>query len=607
MSRGKISAAMLRDVPPSPPTGEDANEESLFTPALVSYAQGGVVYAMHPTTGAALWKRNFSNPIAAAWSVGRAGMVQELDLVDDLLVFCGQPSALEYQCQGLAVKIQHRHLLQLMEVSEALPASVKEKQRVFVGSHTADGGAGGESALFAIADPDVRIVQQQRTDPAATPTTAVSVPQQPGGTGGVVAMGLRGGLIGQDGRWVRDLVTSHRLSTQKGNKSNTKLKLRHLLRERGMTSGRVKTKWGSTALQSASSSELMEAAKKLVVSQSTHPLVATAIMRYLGNRGVLNVTMDDHHNALAITQTINANFGYWSDPADKALVPAGYGSKGYGTTAAAAGGGREEPTPSLIEKSFFDETRLARLLHRGSSCAVGSQRWPECMHGLHLIDPPGEGATKPSTAVSSGVSTAVQVGGSGGDRGRDEVWRDGTSGAAARQNSRPALLLDHTKASEPVVAPPLPGPAPSWMGWSGEVFLRSHYTVLFSLGIGLAGIYWAIFGRKRKKKKRARGGAARRGSVEGLVEDEPQNGNEVGSEKELVGPAPADAEDEAAQDGAAEVAECVVCHDADADHLLYPCGHKCVCGDCGGMLRGQHPCPICRARIRDVIRVFAVH
>ena len=114
MGTSKVSAAM-RDLPSEVPSNV------VVTPALVSYAQGGMVYAMHNVTGAALWKRNFSNPIAVAWSIqpGSLRLQQEFDLVEDLLVFCGQPIRNDrYQCRGLVVRDRNRHLLQLMEVSE---------------------------------------------------------------------------------------------------------------------------------------------------------------------------------------------------------------------------------------------------------------------------------------------------------------------------------------------------------------------------------------------------------------------------------------------------------------------------------------------------------
>jgi hypothetical protein len=51
--------------------------------------------------------------------------------------------------------------------------------------------------------------------------------------------------------------------------------------------------------------------------------------------------------------------------------------------------------------------------------------------------------------------------------------------------------------------------------------------------------------------------------------------------------------------------ECVVCTDKDATHLVVPCGHKCLCVDCSGILvaRGD-PCPICRGVIGSMVKVF---
>ncbi|GJQ12508.1 hypothetical protein GpartN1_g4299.t1 [Galdieria partita] len=51
---------------------------------------------------------------------------------------------------------------------------------------------------------------------------------------------------------------------------------------------------------------------------------------------------------------------------------------------------------------------------------------------------------------------------------------------------------------------------------------------------------------------------------------------------------------------------CVICADAAADSLLYRCGHLCTCAMCGRQLiaTGQS-CPMCRAPIHDVIRVYA--
>jgi ferredoxin len=53
--------------------------------------------------------------------------------------------------------------------------------------------------------------------------------------------------------------------------------------------------------------------------------------------------------------------------------------------------------------------------------------------------------------------------------------------------------------------------------------------------------------------------------------------------------------------------ECIVCH-APRDHIIYSCGHFCLCGACVAKLReeqGPHfECPICSKPVMDVIRVY---
>jgi hypothetical protein len=52
-------------------------------------------------------------------------------------------------------------------------------------------------------------------------------------------------------------------------------------------------------------------------------------------------------------------------------------------------------------------------------------------------------------------------------------------------------------------------------------------------------------------------------------------------------------------------AECKVCFDKEADHLCMPCGHMCCCRDClEAVRRGGGLCPICRARITAIQRVY---
>jgi rubrerythrin len=49
---------------------------------------------------------------------------------------------------------------------------------------------------------------------------------------------------------------------------------------------------------------------------------------------------------------------------------------------------------------------------------------------------------------------------------------------------------------------------------------------------------------------------------------------------------------------------CVVCTDKDATHAVVPCGHKCMCLDCSGILvaRGD-PCPVCCGVLGSMLKV----
>lgn len=50
---------------------------------------------------------------------------------------------------------------------------------------------------------------------------------------------------------------------------------------------------------------------------------------------------------------------------------------------------------------------------------------------------------------------------------------------------------------------------------------------------------------------------------------------------------------------------CVICCEHEADAVLYRCGHRCACLRCAHYLRFERqPCPLCRAPIDDVIRVY---
>ena len=53
--------------------------------------------------------------------------------------------------------------------------------------------------------------------------------------------------------------------------------------------------------------------------------------------------------------------------------------------------------------------------------------------------------------------------------------------------------------------------------------------------------------------------------------------------------------------------ECIVCFESPINTVLYMCGHMCMCYECAikqWRVPGGGQCPICRANIRDVIRIY---
>jgi len=54
--------------------------------------------------------------------------------------------------------------------------------------------------------------------------------------------------------------------------------------------------------------------------------------------------------------------------------------------------------------------------------------------------------------------------------------------------------------------------------------------------------------------------------------------------------------------------ECLICLSADKDTLIMPCGHFCICGDCGkGLIKAKHTCPVCRGNIQSLIPMKKHH
>ena len=49
-----------------------------------------------------------------------------------------------------------------------------------------------------------------------------------------------------------------------------------------------------------------------------------------------------------------------------------------------------------------------------------------------------------------------------------------------------------------------------------------------------------------------------------------------------------------------EMKLCQVCYEEEMDSLFYACGHVCACETCA---RQVESCPVCRERVRGVVRV----
>lgn len=78
---------------------------------------------------------------------------------------------------------------------------------------------------------------------------------------------------------------------------------------------------------------------------------------------------------------------------------------------------------------------------------------------------------------------------------------------------------------------------------------------------------------------------------------------EAVSAPSIAAPEPAPAQRNQEQAPVADEAKnCVVCMDHVATHACVPCGHRCVCGECGPRLRSE--CPLCRTHVQLFMRVY---
>ena len=50
--------------------------------------------------------------------------------------------------------------------------------------------------------------------------------------------------------------------------------------------------------------------------------------------------------------------------------------------------------------------------------------------------------------------------------------------------------------------------------------------------------------------------------------------------------------------------KCPICITNIKTHIIIPCGHKCICGDCSDKILTTKMCPICRSDIATIIKVY---
>mmetsp|Transcript_26739 Transcript_26739/g.64795 ORF Transcript_26739/g.64795 Transcript_26739/m.64795 type:complete len:778 (-) Transcript_26739:324-2657(-) len=63
---------------------------------------------------------------------------------------------------------------------------------------------------------------------------------------------------------------------------------------------------------------------------------------------------------------------------------------------------------------------------------------------------------------------------------------------------------------------------------------------------------------------------------------------------------------ESKQSQQSDLMQCIVCLDARCDHVILPCMHMCLCGDCAPFYKEQQglKCPKCRQSVKSVVKVF---
>ncbi|CAI6010443.1 unnamed protein product [Closterium sp. NIES-65] len=294
------------------------------------------------------------------------------------------------------------------------------------------------------------------------------------------------------------------------------------------------------------------------------------------------------------------------------------GASGSTSTAAQGMSRGEEGADGFIltYSSSEPQPRSGRSLSSSSSAAAAvpftalhrSSRSVSASADRHPFVPPA--APIPSSSAAAGTSSGVAAGpaagtaagsastagtagfaaaGAEGGRMRDEIANQFSSVAPAL-NRAPAAAVSSLFASGPPSAPPVDAPASAAAG--------PHSSTPAAPAAAPAG---AGAGTGAGAGAGEEAGAAATGAEVG-AEAKAGVATTVGAPSSSSAAAAA-----AAAAGASKEGRCVICWDSAALSVCVPCGHVAGCVECLTKVRSKGwGCPVCRAPIREVVKIFHV-
>lgn len=51
--------------------------------------------------------------------------------------------------------------------------------------------------------------------------------------------------------------------------------------------------------------------------------------------------------------------------------------------------------------------------------------------------------------------------------------------------------------------------------------------------------------------------------------------------------------------------ECIICGELNKDAVFLPCSHNCTCHECAVLHFNGANCPMCRQKIKQIIRIYS--